>query len=237
VPLEHIRGSEDPDATLYRQLEQYVLDHYPNPTRKDCLTSETLRLIVNEPETLDLQDPKYQHIMECAECLREVMGFREARQTRLLTQPTGRLKRAHRLSVMTLGATAAACLLGGVAIGTHIARDAAPSVREVRSEVLDLSRDVTARGVENSQPALLIKDANQLVVELPPLSPPGRYQVTLRHDDGDVLVSADGTASTNDGKVELRVSWNLAKLPSGTYRLGLKGEQDSAPYLYPIQLR
>jgi hypothetical protein len=237
VPLEHIRGSDDPDAPLYRQLEQYVLDHYPNPTRKDCLTSETLRLIVNEPETLDLQDPKYQHIMECAECLREVIGFREARQTQVSTQPTGRLKRVHRLSVLTLGATAAACLLGGVAIGTHIRRDPGPSVREVRSEVLDLSRDTTARGVENTQPVLLMKDVNQLVVELPSLSPPGRYQVTLRHDDGDVLASANGTASANDGKVELRVSWNLAALPSGTYRLGLKGEQDSAPYLYPIQLR
>jgi hypothetical protein len=237
VPLEYIRGSEDQDAALFRQIEQYVLDHYPNPTRKDCLSSETLRLIVNEPETLDLQDPKYQHIMECAECLREVIGFREARQTQVLSQPTGRLKRAHRLSVLTLGATAAACLLGGVAIGTHIRRDAAPSVRDVRSEVLDLSRDVTARGVENSQPALLMKDANQLVVELPPLSPPGRYQVTLRHNDGDVLVSADGTASANDGTLELWINWNLAKLPSGTYRLGLRGEQDSAPYLYPIQLR
>jgi hypothetical protein len=237
VPLEHIRGSEDSDATLYRQLEQYVLDHYPNPTRKDCLDSEILRLVVNEPESLDLQDPKYQHIMECAECLREVIGFREARQTQILTQPTGRLRRVHRLSVLTLGATAAACLFGGVAIGTHISRDAGPSVREVRSEVLDLSRYTTARGVENSQPALLMKDANQLVVELPPLSPPGRYQVTLRYDDGDVLVSADGTASANDGKLELRVSWNLTSLPSGAYRLGLKGEQDSAPYLYPIQLR
>ena len=237
MPLEHIRESDDPDAALFRQMEQYVLDHYPNPTRKDCLSSETLRLIVNEPESLDLQDPKYQHIMECAECLREVIEFREARQTQLLTQPTGRLKRAHRLSVLTLGATAAACLLGGVAIGTHIRRDSSPSVRDVRSEVLDLSRDTTARGVENSRPVLLMKDVNQLVVELPPLSSPGRYQVTLRHDDGDVLVSADGTASANDGNVQLRVSWKLAALPSGTYRLGLKGEQDSAPYLYPIQLR
>jgi len=104
--------------------------------------------------------------------------------------------------------------------------------------VLDLSRDVTARGVENSQPALLMKDANQLVVELPPLSPPGRYQVTLRRNDGDVLVSSYGIARANDdGMVELRVSWNLAALPSGTYRLGLRGEQDSAPYSYPIQLR
>jgi hypothetical protein len=218
-------------------MEQYVLDHYPNPTRTGCPDSQTLKLLVYEPLSLEFRDATFLHVMECAECMREVIGFREARQTQPLTQPTGRLKRVHRLSLLTLGATAAACLLGGVAIGTHIARDAAPSVREVRSEVLDLSRDVTARGVENSQPALLMKDANQLVVELPPLSPPGRYQVTLRHNDGDVLVSADGTASANDGKLELRVRWNLTSLPSGVYRLGLKGEQDSAPYLYPIQLR
>jgi hypothetical protein len=149
VPHEHIRGSEDPDAALYRQLERYVLDHYPNPTRKDCLDSEILRSVVYEPETLDLQDPKYQQIMECAECMREVIGFREARQMQVLAQPTDRLKRVHRVSVLTLGATAAACLLGGVAIGTHIRWDSGPSVREVRSEVLDLSRDVTARGVED----------------------------------------------------------------------------------------
>jgi hypothetical protein len=68
-----------------------------------------------------------------------------------------------------------------------------------------------------------------LVVELPPLSPPGPYQVTLRHDDGDVLVSADGTASANDGRLELWINWNLAKLLSGTYRLGLKGSRILRP--------
>jgi hypothetical protein len=79
VPFEPSRRLDDPDAAFYRLLERYVLEHYPNPTRSACFTSEVLKSIVYEPETLDLQDPKYQHIMECAECLREVIGFREAR--------------------------------------------------------------------------------------------------------------------------------------------------------------
>ena len=87
MPFEPSRGLDDPDAAFYRLLERHVLEHYPNPTRSDCFTSEILKLIVYEPETLDLQDPKYQHIMECAECLREVIEFREARLAQKSLRP------------------------------------------------------------------------------------------------------------------------------------------------------
>jgi hypothetical protein len=86
VRSEHSCGSDDPDAALYQQLERHVLEHCPNPTRNGCLTAEVLKSIVYEAETLDLQDPKYQHIMECAECLREVIGFREARLAEVSSQ-------------------------------------------------------------------------------------------------------------------------------------------------------
>ena len=84
--FEHSRWLDDPDAAFYQQLERHVLEHYPNPTRSGCFTSEVLKSIVYEPETLDLQDAKYQHIMECAECLREVIEFREARLASLQAQ-------------------------------------------------------------------------------------------------------------------------------------------------------
>jgi hypothetical protein len=237
VPVEFIRGSDDPDATLYRQLEQYVLDHHANLTRSGCLPSEILKSVVYEPETLNLQDPKYQHIMECAECLREVIGFREARQAQSSLRPQILSKSRRTFSVLSLIATAAACIVVGIALGTHGKHVAVTSEREVRSEVLDLSRSATARGVDGGQPALLMKDVGLLIVELPPLSPAGTYQVTLQRDDGEPVVSGQGTAATKDGKIELRVRLNLMTLPAGTYRLGLKGEQDSAPYLYPIELR
>jgi hypothetical protein len=87
VPFEPSRRLDDPDAAFYQQLERHVLEHYPNPTRSGCFTSEVLRSVVYEPETLDLQDPKYQHIIECAECLRQVIGFREARLAQASVQP------------------------------------------------------------------------------------------------------------------------------------------------------
>jgi hypothetical protein len=90
VPLEHIRGSEDPDAALFRQMEQYVLDHYPNPTRAGCPDSQTLKLLVYEPLTLEFRDAKYLHVMECAECMREVIEFRETRMAEIgATTPLG----------------------------------------------------------------------------------------------------------------------------------------------------
>ena len=87
MPFEPSRGSDDPDAAFYQQWERHVLEHCPNPTRSGCLTSEVLKSVVYEPETLDLQEPKYEHIMECAECLREVIGFREARLMQASMQP------------------------------------------------------------------------------------------------------------------------------------------------------
>ena len=56
MSLQYIRGSEDPDAALFRQMGQYVLDHYPNPTRTGCPDSQTLKLLVCEPLTLDSRD-------------------------------------------------------------------------------------------------------------------------------------------------------------------------------------
>ena len=87
MPFEHSRASDDSDTALYQQLERHVLEHYPNRMRRGCLTSEVLKAVVCEPETLDLQDAKYQHIMECAECLREVIEFREARLAQTSLRP------------------------------------------------------------------------------------------------------------------------------------------------------
>ena len=87
MPFEPSRRLDDPDAAFYEQLERHVLEHYPNPTRSGCFPSEVLKSVVYKPETLELQDPKYLHIMECAECLREVIEFREARLAQTSLRP------------------------------------------------------------------------------------------------------------------------------------------------------
>jgi hypothetical protein len=128
VSLQPIRGSEDPDGALFRQMEQYVLDHYPNPTRTGCPDSQTLKLLVYEPLTLQFRDAKFLHVMECAECMREVIAFRKTRvaetgavtplrsavpisSTRTSASSSPPPLRMHRrFGALALGATAVACM-------------------------------------------------------------------------------------------------------------------------------
>jgi hypothetical protein len=254
VPLEHIRGSEDPDTALFRQMEQYVLEHYPNPNRTSCLDSQTLKLLVYEPLSLEFPDAKFLHVMECAECMREVIAFRKTRvaetgaatplgsaipnsSTRTSASSSSPPLRMHRrFGALALGATAAACVVGGVVIGTHL-KPPATHDAGFRSEVVDLSRDGTTRGIEKGPQSLLTKDVGELILELPPLSPEGRYRVTLQSENGQAAVSGAGIAKTQNGKTELPVTMNLSGLPSGNYKLAIQGDHDSAPYYYPVVLR
>ena len=106
-----------------------------------------------------------------------------------------------------------------------------------RSEVVDLSRDGTTRGIEKGPQSLLTKNVGELILELPPLSPEGHYQVMLQSENGETRVSGAGIAKTQNGKTELPVMMNLSGLSSGDYKLAIQGDHDSAPYYYHVVLR
>jgi len=254
VSLQYIRRSEDPDAALFRHMEQYVLDHCPNPNRTGCPDSQTLKLLVYEPPTPEFRDAEFLHVMECAECMREVIAFRKTRQAETgAATPVGSvipnsstrtsassspppLRMHRRFGALAFGATAAACIVAGVLIGTHLKP---PAIHEagLRSEVVDLSRDGTTRGIEKGPQSLLTKDVGELILELPPLSPEGRYRVTLQSEDGEATATGAGIAKMKNGKTELPVMMNLSGLPSGDYKLAIQADHDSAPYYYPVVLR
>jgi hypothetical protein len=103
------------------------------------------------------------------------------------------LRMHRRFGALALGATAAACVVGGVVIGTHL-KPPATHKAGLRSEVVDLSRDGTTRGIEKGPQSLLTKDVGELILELPPLGPEGRYRVTLQSENGEATVTGSGTA-------------------------------------------
>jgi hypothetical protein len=75
-------SDDENDTLLFDKLEEYVLEHYPNPERIGCLNHETLSTLVDAPENLDLADQKYLHIFRCAECTRELIELRRIREER-----------------------------------------------------------------------------------------------------------------------------------------------------------
>jgi hypothetical protein len=141
-----------------------------------------------------------------------------------------------RFGALALVATAAACVVGGVVIGTHL-KPPATHEAGLRSEVVDLSRNGTTRGIEKGPQSLLTKGVEKLILELPPLSPEGRYRVTLQSENGEATVSGAGIAKTQNGETELPVMMNISGLPSGHYKLAVQGDHGSAPYFYTLDLR
>ena len=257
-----ITGSEDQYSELFRKIEQHVIDNCPNPDRIGCLSSDELTALVRHPETFNLQDERYVHIFRCAECAREIKTFREeyeiipiaAKETQQLyaspapftkdTRGVGTLRSGDRFSLFTLLATAVASLCVGAMFAWFLMRPHAgnspgsiASLQQI-SEVIDLSSFSTTRGVPANLPqVVLFREAGSFLIELPPLSPSGRYHVALLQNDSDELAAADGTTRVLDGRSELPVSLPLTALSPGSYRLAVRSEHDSAPYFYAASVR
>jgi hypothetical protein len=69
---------DDGDALLFEKLQEHVLEKYPNPQRIGCIDHSTLKAWVYAPEKL-VSDPKYLHVLKCAECTRELIELRRLR--------------------------------------------------------------------------------------------------------------------------------------------------------------
>ena len=74
---------DENDTLLFDKLEEYVLEHYPNPQRIGCLDHDTLTAFVESPQDIDLANRKYLHIFKCAECTRDLSELRRIREERL----------------------------------------------------------------------------------------------------------------------------------------------------------
>jgi hypothetical protein len=70
---------DDDDTLLFEKLQEHVLEKYPNPERIGCIDHSTLKTWVYSPQKLDLSDPKYLHVLKCAECTRELIELRRRR--------------------------------------------------------------------------------------------------------------------------------------------------------------
>lgn len=79
------------DSRLFERMQEYVIEHYPNPQRLNCLDRDVLRRLVENPEQIDLSDSTLLHVFKCAECTRDLCELRRARAARQRpTQPAAR---------------------------------------------------------------------------------------------------------------------------------------------------
>lgn len=235
---------DDDDSLLFEKLQEHVLERYPNPERKGCIDHATLETWVYSPQKLDLSDPKYLHVLKCAECTRELMELRKQRDARRAAQIANQAARVRNWQWAGLAAVLVCSIaLGGVAYWrTHSPTSSGASIPATPVALtIDLSQAGTTRGGETSTvpPVALPRRVVAAHILLPYFSPGGRYvvSVTMDKDGSPAKAETMGTANVNGFHADLTVTLDLHNLPQGTYYLATTHEGDRASYYYPLTLR
>ena len=239
---------DDDDTLLFEKLQEHVLEKYPNPERIGCIDRSTLETWVYSPEKLDLSDPKYLHVLKCAECTRELIDLRKRRNQQRGQVGVAGVRPSTKRSPVWRWAGIAAVLLCGLALaGVAYWRVHAPtSISQLVpatpiAETIDLSQAGTTRGGETSAvpPVALPRRVVAAHILLPYFSPGGKYIVSVTTDRNGSAAKAEGlgTASVNGFHADLSATLDLRNLPRGTYYLATTHEGDRASYFYPLTVR
>jgi hypothetical protein len=128
-----------------RQLQDSILNDYPNPERKGCPGDAVLRDLADRSLDDSLEgDPRWHHVTHCSECYREFLGL----------HPELRRKAKARLAKIALASAAAAVL---IAAGVFLAiRESTGPNRRQNAELAFRHRivDLEGRAMTRSDDAL-----------------------------------------------------------------------------------
>ena len=238
---------DDDDTLLFEKLQEHVLERFPNPDRIGCIDHATLKAWVNTPEKLDLSDPKYLHVLKCAECTRELIELRRLRNEQSEPANTGVISRPGHAakSRWALLALVVLCCLAGVGVFYWRTHSAASPAQVAESApvalTIDLSQAGTTRGIETTTVPTVVLPRRVVTahVILPNFSPSGNYVSSVATDRGGGSDKATGhaVAHVQGFHADLTAALDLRSLPPGTYFLATTHEGDPASYFYPLTVR
>ncbi|MGC1966956.1 MAG: hypothetical protein WA673_10870 [Candidatus Acidiferrales bacterium] len=238
---------DDDDTLLFEKLQEHVLEKYPNPERIGCIDHSTLKAWVYAPEELDLSDPKYLHVLKCAECTRELIELRRLRNEQSERANIG-IPSRQGLAANWRWAIFASVLLCCLAVAgvfywrTHLVATPAQVAQSTPvAETIDLSQAGTTRGTDTTTVPVVVLPRRVVSAHiiLPNFSPGGKYVVSVTTDRSGAIGKAAGPAVANvqGYHADLTVTLDLRSLPSGTYFLATTHEGDPASYFYPLTVR
>ena len=238
---------DEDDTLLFEKLREHALEAHPNPERIGCIDGATLKAWVFTPEKLDLSDPKYLHVLKCAECTRELIELRKLRteqpQRARIGVPSHQDAGANRRWAVFASVLLCLFAVGGV-IYWRMHSAAVPAQLADSTPVpaaIDLSQAGTTRGSDTSTIPVGILPRRVIAahIVLPNFSPGGNYVVSVTTDRSNTSEKATGraVARVQGFHTELTVALDLRALLPGTYFLGTTHEGDPASYFYPLTVR
>lgn len=217
-------------------VQQAILREFPNPERKGCSGTESLRQLANRPRPT--RDAVWEHVTHCSPCYQEFLDLR--------TQVKSQRERQRRIEVRKrVFVTAALLFLAGGAVAMYEMSQrgyfrTTPPAGTYESASLDLKDRSVSRSVEKqapkTQPLVLPARRLDLSILLPVGSEPGRYDVQLLKKIDDPILSVSGEASVQQGITVLRAKIDLAGQGVGNYLIGLRQPPSEWTY-YPVTIQ
>jgi hypothetical protein len=209
--------SKHQDRALHRAFESAVLAQFPNPGRKDCPGTGTLRAIANK--RISMRDPAHAHVGQCSPCLAELTEMRRA-------------TRQNNLIWMAASATVAAVLLlvlvGPSFLWKSQSVPVSPQAQRIAA-VLDLRNDSLSRTAQpplSNQPRIEVPHGLlTLTVVLPIGSEAGTYDVEIRKPNQSPSAGASGLAVVENGITVLHLSVDTRPLEVGDYEIAWRQPQ------------
>jgi hypothetical protein len=76
---------DDDNARFEREVDELLSNANPNPDRTGCLTRAALSTLARRATSLD--DPRWQHLLNCSPCYRDFLVLREEYIRMILSSP------------------------------------------------------------------------------------------------------------------------------------------------------
>lgn len=217
-------------------VQQAILREFPNPERKGCPGTQTLRELASRPRPV--RDAAWEHVTHCSPCFREFLDLRTEAKQRLELEYRRAIRRR-----TALAAIAVAVAGGGIAAYEVFHRGGlrpTEGLGPYQPALLDLRDASTTRGTEGqrrrTQPYILPAKRLEVTILLPVGSEPGSYEVQFLKDADKPLLNVSGGATVENGTTVLRAKLDLSRKNPGSYLIGLR-QPPSGWTIYPVTIQ
>ncbi len=204
-------------------LGRVLSKEFPNPERVGCPSRDLLKALAARQLSLTEAEPSMDHLGKCTPCFRDYSELR-----RLLD----RRRKLTYLGIAALVAVACVALWGW--------RYRQKTVITAHNHIVaDMRNRMVLRGEHGPSegPLEFQRGFDDVSFYLPEGSRAGTYQVAIfREEPKEPLVSANGTATVENGMTAVNVTLDLSRIEPGYYLVGIRLPETEWSY-YPLLVK
>lgn len=200
------------EEKLLKSAKELFLNQFPNPERKDCADSETIKAMAFGKLRGERASLWWNHFATCSPCTCEFAAFQQQ-------------ARASRNTRIAVGIAASILMAVGVVAWLAMQGRRGPEpLPPYESSTLDLRSLSLVRGGSNSSNAPLELPRRRLALSilLPTGTEPAEFEVQLSQGPENALLTASAPAVLRDQIAVLDVRLDLSALTPGSYLLAIR---------------